>query len=133
VGIVSFGYGGCAANKFQDVYVNVATYAGWIDSMVQGENCQHAGGTDPTDTGTGPTNAPDTSGSGGGGTDVEPGGSGTNLEDWLECLSNLFEFAQSIISIYGNNNVVGGGGGGQIAGKGTKSREGGILNFFGQR
>ena len=45
VGIVSFGYGGCASSAYQDVYTNVASFAPWIESYANGEKCKPA---DPT-------------------------------------------------------------------------------------
>ena len=49
VGIVSFGYGGCASDKYEDVYTNVASYAPWIQSYVRGANCQPYSGADDSD------------------------------------------------------------------------------------
>ena len=40
VGIVSFGYGGCASSQYQDVYVNVAEYSEWIQAYADGEDCK---------------------------------------------------------------------------------------------
>ena len=34
VGIVSFGYGGCAS-QYQDVYTKVSTYSDWIQEQVE--------------------------------------------------------------------------------------------------
>lgn len=58
VGIVSFGYGGCASAAYQDVYSNVANFAPWIANYVAGEKCKPFDGTtdvpqdDTTDTNT---------------------------------------------------------------------------------
>ena len=38
VGVVSFGYGGCASS-YQDVYAKVSTYAEWIESEVNSTFC----------------------------------------------------------------------------------------------
>jgi len=69
VGIVSFGYGGCASSAYQDVYVNVATFSDWIASYVEGDNCKPATTSDSSGSGSG-------SGSGG-----STGGTTTNTTD----------------------------------------------------
>ena len=38
VGIVSFGYGGCAS-EYEDVYARVSTYAEWIDAQMTDDFC----------------------------------------------------------------------------------------------
>ena len=38
VGVVSFGYGGCASD-YQDVYAKVATYIDWIDEQMDDDFC----------------------------------------------------------------------------------------------
>lgn len=53
VGIVSFGYGGCASSTYQDVYVNVATFSDWITSYVEGDNCKPATTSDSSGGGSG--------------------------------------------------------------------------------
>jgi len=42
VGIVSFGYGGCAS-EYQDVYTKVAFYDAWIREQVEDDTCPATG------------------------------------------------------------------------------------------
>ena len=38
VGVVSFGYGGCASD-YQDVYAKVSTYVDWIREQMEDDYC----------------------------------------------------------------------------------------------
>lgn len=38
VGLVSFGYGGCANNQYEDVYTRVSTYYDWIQEQILSDN-----------------------------------------------------------------------------------------------
>jgi transcription elongation factor Elf1 len=112
VGIVSFGYGGCAADRYQDVYVNVAAYSDWIQAYVDGENCQPSSGSnvEAGDVVTDTNNDED---------DV------SDLDVLLDCFVTVYETVQYLLGSVNTND--GGDGndnkGGDNGGKRTTLRD----------
>jgi hypothetical protein len=135
VGIVSFGYGGCASNEYQDVYVNIAAFSDWIDKYALGEDCQPFEGDlpDTTDTPVPTTLNPDT-------TDPDTGTEGedvgeeteepSDLDAFLDCFTTVYKLVQNLMGdggIEGALDVLGGGdgaaGGDDDGGKGAAGDE----------
>ena len=71
--------GGCASDGFQDVYVNVANYQSWIQSYINGADCQPSDGNTSTESGS--TNTDDSNNGGGGGDESDPVGNQGNNQD----------------------------------------------------
>ncbi|CAB9515508.1 Trypsin delta/gamma-like protein CG30031 [Seminavis robusta] len=135
VGIVSFGYGGCASNQYQDVYVNIANFAEWIVRHAMGDNCkpfegelpQPGGGSSSQESsGTTDTGGADS------GTNVETTPSAvpapaeaedeiTELDAFLDCFSAGIQLLQVLMGgSDGKGAGAGGGGGGGGDGKGNQ-------------
>lgn len=105
VGIVSFGYGGCASATYQDVYVDVAEYADWIRAYVDGENCKpsEASGLPPPTEDTIDDAATD---------DEEP----SDIDSLLDCFTTVIEMVNTLLggenakgnNVNNNNNNKGG-------------------------
>lgn len=146
VGIVSFGYGGCASNNFQDVYVNVANFAPWIRSYVNGEECRP--GEDVTTDTDVDTDTPANDGQEGDNTDFEDpvGADGTiasnetdttdaptvnadevesddeasDLDALLDCFQTVLELVQNVLGLTNDKGGKGGDNkGGEVGGKGV--------------
>lgn len=92
MGIVSFGYGGCASAQYQDVYVNVAAYSDWITAYVNGASCQPSGEANV-----------DTAGSG---TDPDDEEEPADVDVLLDCFTTVLDMVQGFL---GGGNGKGGG------------------------
>ena len=123
VGIVSFGYGGCASSSYQDVYTNVAAFAPWIESYANGEKCKpsvdiaiedDAAGDDNKDDNKEDNADEETPGDEDTGVDEVEGDDAaaddeevSDLDAFLDCFMTVYELVQSALG-GGDDNAKGG-------------------------